>query len=245
MCTLLMYRNPLPGVILAVAANRDELYRRGRGTFEMLSEEPPVVGGRDPEQGGTWLAAGARGFVVAVTNARLQARRREDQRSRGLLALDLAMMSSVEAASRQLEAENLDRYAPVNVVVGSPDGFTVATNTPEPRWASLSAGALGVGNRPLFLPDERVARLLEMGSPGAGEDAGGWADRLRLLLARHEPPVACHHQPRGGTVSSTVALLGAPFGQSRIWHADGPPCRRPWRRVDVGVPSSRPKETLR
>ncbi len=232
MCTLLMYRRPLAGVDLAVAANRDELYRRPPGVFGVLAEEPLVLGGCDPEQGGTWLAASSAGFVVAVTNARLQAQRREDQRSRGLLALDLAMLPSATAAVERLDAAALDCYAPVNVVVADAEGFAVASNLPEPRCVRLEQRALAVGNVPIFAADDRVTELLELGRVGCEEGREEWASRLRRLLAWHDPPTACHHQSSGGTVSGTVMLLTEIFEESLMWHADGAPCRVPWRRVD-------------
>ncbi len=232
MCTLLLYRRPFAGVDLGVAANRDELYARPAGSFGALAADPLVVGGQDPEQGGTWLAASGAGFVVAVTNARLRARRSEDQRSRGLLARDLAVLPSAAAAALRLDEEDLERYAPVNVVVASREGFVVATNTPRPRRASLELASLGIGNLPLFTEDGRVRSLLEMGTPRE-EAPGSWAARLRGLLERHEAPSACHHQRVGGTVSGTVMLVRPVFARSEIWHVEGPPCRVPWTRVDL------------
>jgi len=231
-CTLLIYRRPLPGVELAVAANRDELYARPRGEFGTIQREPLVLGGMDPEGGGTWLAVHEAGFVVAVTNARLGARRKAGDRSRGLLVLDLVRRASFGEAAGGLAAEDLRRYAPVNVVVASGAGLVAGTNLPEPRVERLGETALAAGNVPLFSGEERIAALLELGRPP--EDLTGpeeYAAHLGAILARHEPPSACHHLERGGTVSSTVLLLARPFAGSVILHATGPPCRTPWRRV--------------
>jgi len=230
-CTLLIYRGPLPGVDLAVAANRDELFARPRGRFGTIRRDPPVVGGIDPEAGGTWLAASAHGFVVAVTNARLGARRGPGQRSRGLLARDLALCGSIQEARRRLSEEDLGRYAPVNVIVAGPDGITLGANLPRPRVADVDVAEIAVGNRPAFAADERTASLLALGRPRPGEAPDRFAARLQELLARHEDPPACHRLPHGGTVSSTVLLLRRPFEDSLVLHADGPPCRAPWSRI--------------
>lgn len=233
MCTLLIHRRPMPGVRLGVLANRDELYERAPGRFTVLADAPLVLGGRDPEAGGTWLAASAAGFVVAVTNARLQARRGADQRSRGQLARDLALAPSAVDAAARLAAEELGRYAPVNAVVATADGFTVASNLPGPRCATLEDAAVGLGNLPAFEDDPRVAALLAVSAPTDRETPEGWAERLRALAGRHEVPAACHHAGPGGTVSATVMLIADSFADSRLWHVDGPPCQGGWTALDV------------
>jgi hypothetical protein len=237
MCTLLAYRNPLTGIELAIAANRDELYRRPRGVFVVLQEHPLVIGGRDPEAGGTWLALTEAGLVVAVTNARLGARRGPEQRSRGLLALDLALTETMDQARDLLESEDLGRYAPVNVLLASSGGLMVASNLPEPRVESTEADALGIGNRPAFEADPRVSLLTEAGRAKPGEDASTYETRLQKLLARHEQPSACHHLLDGGTVASTLILLRQPFAESTIVHADGPPCKTAWSRIAFSTES--------
>jgi len=225
-CTLLVYRNPLPGVFLAVAANRDELWERPPGAFTCLQEDPQVVGGLDREAAGAWLAASAAGFVVAVTNARLGARRRPGQRSRGLLARDLALARDAESARSLLVGEDLERYAPVNLLLATGERYIVATNVPRPRIKIVKESAVGLGNRPAFDEDRRVADLLRMGAPRGSAET--YLGRLQALLARHEEPAACHHLADGGTVSSTVMLLRWPFEESTIVHADGPPCNTPY-----------------
>ncbi len=236
-CTLLLYRRPLPGVALAVAAARDELHARAVGGWARLSETPEVWGGHDPEAGGSWLALSGSGFLVAVTNARLGARRREGQRSRGLLVLDLAAEPTAGTAADRLRREPLARYAPANVVVASPARLVVATNVPRPEVRELETVTLALGNRPAFEGDPRVEALLELGRPRPGEGAAAWTERLVALLARHEHPVSCRHAPAAGTVSATVALLGE--GGWRARHAGGPPCRTPLEVVPAPGPGAR------
>jgi len=235
-CTLLIYRRPLPGVELAVAANRDELYSRPAGTFGLIQSDPLIIGGMDPEAGGTWLAVNGAGFVVAVTNARLGARRGAEQRSRGLLALDLVRSRSFDEASKSLYAEDLRRYAPANFVVASGDEIIVATNLPEVRVGRVEEPDLGVGNTPAFSGGGRIADVLDMGrSPDARMTPERFAGHLQRLLARHDPPTACHHLEDGGTVSSTMILVTTPLERALVLHADGPPCRTPWRRVPTAA----------
>ena len=233
MCTLLIYRRRVAGIALVVAANRDELYSRPRGSFGMMRSEPPVIGGIDPEGGGTWLAVSSAGFVAAVTNARLGARRRPEQRSRGLLARDLVFSKDFGEARRRLVAEDLTRYAAVNVVVADESTAVVGTNLPSPRLANLAQPRLGFGNRPAFEPDERIARLLKLGAPQSGETQDEIITRLMNVMSRHEPPSACHHLAEGGTVSSTIMVLHRQISESTILYAGGPPCTTAWQQIDL------------
>ncbi len=226
MCTLLIYREPMPGIRLAVAANRDELASRPRGEWARLALDPRVEGGIDPEAGGTWLALSWTGFLVAVTNARLGARRLPRQRSRGLLARDLALEPGPREAAAVLGRADLDRYAPVNVVVAGPEGFSVGSNLPYAEVRHLQDAELGLGNRPAFEEDRRVAELLVMARPLRGERPAAWLARLEEVLRRHQDPTACHHTPVGGTVFSTVAVLTDEGWTVRV--APGPPCTTPF-----------------
>ena len=92
MCTLIIGRDVLaPGTVL-LGANRDERPDRPTDPPGTLVATPHVVGGRDAEAGGTWLAIREGRAAVAILN------RREEpgpdveraRRSRGLLAIDVA-----------------------------------------------------------------------------------------------------------------------------------------------------------
>jgi hypothetical protein len=93
MCTLIIGNGVLaPGTVL-LGANRDERPDRATDPPGVLRATPHVVGGRDAEAGGTWLAVRDGRAAIAILN------RRGDpgapaaglpRRSRGLLALDVA-----------------------------------------------------------------------------------------------------------------------------------------------------------
>jgi hypothetical protein len=91
MCTLIVGRGiPDPDTVL-VAANRDERPERASEGPGVLSESPRVVGGRDAEAGGTWLAIRDGRAVVALLNRRDPGGPKAGaRRSRGRLALDVA-----------------------------------------------------------------------------------------------------------------------------------------------------------
>src|SRR6266545_3231471 len=84
MCLILLATDAHPHYSLIVAANRDETHGRPSASAAFWSDHPDIYGGRDLEQGGTWLALSRRGRFAAITNYRAGERRRT-ARSRGEL----------------------------------------------------------------------------------------------------------------------------------------------------------------
>jgi hypothetical protein len=112
---------------LWVCFNRDEQRTRTPAETPRLHAGPngPVAYARDPDGGGTWMAA-ARGFAVALLNAYPQDADAvaEGQRSRGKLVCDLAGCGSAAEAFDALAREELDRYAPFYLLLCKPDSVT-------------------------------------------------------------------------------------------------------------------------
>lgn len=70
MCLILVAWHAHPDYPLVVAANRDEFYDRPTANAGRWPDAPRILGGRDLEAGGTWLAAHDDGRFAAVTNVR-------------------------------------------------------------------------------------------------------------------------------------------------------------------------------
>jgi hypothetical protein len=121
MCTV-AWGNSKDGLWLCF--NRDEQRTRAPAETPRLHAGPngPVAYARDPDGGGTWLAA-ARGFAVALLNAypRDPDAAAEGRRSRGKLVCDLAGCASAADAFDVLAREDLDRYAPFYLLLCKPD----------------------------------------------------------------------------------------------------------------------------
>src|SRR5947208_1055522 len=99
MCLLAVFHKVHPEAPLILAANRDERLARPAEPMAVLRPEGPrVLGGRDLEAGGTWLAVSERGPAAGVTNR--PGSRRAGKRSRGELPLALVLGESAEAAVR-------------------------------------------------------------------------------------------------------------------------------------------------
>src|SRR5262245_10659245 len=95
MCLIVVALGAAPRYPLIVAANRDELHARRTASAAWWPDRPRVLGGRDLEAGGTWLALDRGGRLAAVTNIR-EANRPVGLRSRGSLVADF--VADLEAA---------------------------------------------------------------------------------------------------------------------------------------------------
>ncbi len=257
MCTLSAWFGVHPRWPLVVAANRDEvLTRRGTGPV-VLNEHPRVVGGRDPQRGGTWLGATARGFFVGVTNQRGDVSVVRPK-SRGAVVLDALRRDSVAGVEALLRELDPDDYSPFNLLFGDAHGLRVGYARPggpvevvalEPGLHVLANDVIGAEDFP------RTRRAAERLPPDAlrALDEDSALAALKSLLADHEPPPpgwkprdtvtgffpaelyallqrVCVHAPDYGTVSATVLLL-RDGGVDRYLFADGKPCVTPFADV--------------
>ena len=68
MCILLAFKSPSPNYDLIVIANRDEFHSRDAAPINFWNEKPHILGGRDLEAGGSWLAINKNGYLAAITN---------------------------------------------------------------------------------------------------------------------------------------------------------------------------------
>ncbi|MDH3481955.1 MAG: NRDE family protein, partial [Gammaproteobacteria bacterium] len=73
---------------LILAGNRDEFHARPTQKAHWWSDKPNIVGGRDLQAGGTWLALHRDGRYAAVTNFRDAEPVSPGFRSRGHLVME-------------------------------------------------------------------------------------------------------------------------------------------------------------
>jgi uncharacterized protein with NRDE domain len=85
MCLILIAFQPDADVPLVVAANRDEFHSRPTQKANWWPDNTDLLGGRDLQAGGTWLAVSRRGRFAAVTNYRDADASKRSVRSRGHL----------------------------------------------------------------------------------------------------------------------------------------------------------------
>ncbi|HTZ08505.1 MAG TPA: NRDE family protein [Acidimicrobiales bacterium] len=258
MCLLVVVSALDPAAPLVVGANRDERLDRPSVPMAVLRHAGPrVLGGRDGQAGGTWLAVNDRGVVAGLTNRPSRQGRDPTRRSRGELPLALARHGDAAGAVEDFAARFRGAdYNPAWLLVG--DRTTVfaldLTGPGAPEVEPLGPGVHILENAPLHDPSDKVdhvrallARARREGGTGAGTDApgAGWLETLRGVLGDHEVPAsvavaerrpetlaACVHGEDYGTRSSTLVAVGADPGRPpRLLVADGHPCTAPFTEV--------------
>lgn len=205
---------------LVAAANRDESHRRPTAAADWWTEPSGILGGRDLEAGGSWLAVDRRGRLAAVTN-RPSPEGRTFSGSRGHLVSDyLAAPDSAEAFCEE-RARGPAEYGPYNLLLFDGEGLFHAANRSGAQ--RLAAGIHVLSNAPLGTSwpktefaasrlaaildeepgrDDLTRRLFELlktrapRNPGADGKELHWRARTVFVT-----------DPRYGTRSSTVVLL--------------------------------------
>ena len=225
---------------LVVAANRDESHRRPTAAADWWAEPAGILGGRDLEAGGSWLAVDRRGRLAAVTNqpsARVRPGRRAPAGSRGHLVRDyLAPPQGAETFCEALAGSPAD-YGPYNLLMF--DGAALFHAAIRSGARRLEAGIHALSNAPLGTPwpktEFAASRLAEILDAAPRQDE--LIRRLFGLLETRDPQRAGggsgpHWRARAvfvtdaryGTRSSTVVLMskaGDLLFVERRYGADG------------------------
>jgi uncharacterized protein with NRDE domain len=231
-----------PDEPLIVGANRDELVDRPATSVTVLDAGPPrILGGRDEESGGTWLAVNQHGVCAGLTNQPLGDAKDPAKRSRGELPLALARHRTASAAVDAFVADF--RPSDFNgcwLLVGDRASlylvdFTGVGSDDRAQVVALAPGIHVLENRRLGEPSRKVDLVLEaLGQPadGAAVEAA-----FRAVLTDHRIPdgderpnsANCVHLDGFGTRSSCLVRVPADAGTApRLWVADGPPCTTPF-----------------
>ena len=199
------------------AANRDEAHERPTAPAGWWDDDDSILGGRDLQAGGSWLAVDRRGRLAAVTNVR------DDHdtvypRSRGHLVQDYLTGSlSADDYLAAVKTHETD-YGPYNLVIF--DGRRLHYTSNRAPGQELGAGVYALSNTLLgsTWPKVRHAQAtlsacLDNGDPNAclfdlladetrHDDLPTSAERATRLMS-----TVFIKDERYGTRSSTVILL--------------------------------------
>jgi uncharacterized protein with NRDE domain len=253
MCLLAIMHRAHPDGPLIAAANRDEMLGRPAESITVLHALPPrILGGRDRQAGGTWLAVNEHGVVAGLTNR--PGPPMPGRHSRGELPLALAGHQTAAAAV----ADFAGRFRPADygaawlLVADRRDLFSIdMTGGETPTVRRLPPGLHVLENRPPSTRSPKAAWTGEMMASLVNVRGERLVRGLQSLLRSHTVPpgagmasdgaprpaarqTACVHTDGYGTRSSLVAVVPAAAGaRPRLWVADGPPCRTPF--VDVSA----------
>jgi len=185
---------------LILAGNRDEFHGRPTQNADWWPDRPNVVGGRDLQAGGTWLALHRKGRFATVTNFRDAEPVSSRFRTRGHLVT--GFLESDQPPLDYVGAIDGTSYAGFNLIVGDAGQVAYLSN----RGAGpqeLTAGLYGLSNALLDGPwykverskqalralldrkkvnETTLLRLLDDRSPGPVEEAD--TNRLGFSMAR-------------------------------------------------------------
>lgn len=154
MCLIVVGWQVHPDYPLVVAANRDEFHARPTAAAAPWVDAPHILGGRDLEAGGTWLAVASDGRFAAVTNVR-EAGKPTGKRSRG--ALPAGFLRSTQSPADFSAAIAADDYAGFNLLLADRDTLYYCSNrdgAPRP----LAPGVYGLSNHRLETPWPKLTK---------------------------------------------------------------------------------------
>ena len=183
MCLIAVAWRSHPRWRLALAGNRDEFHARPTLPLARGEDDARIVGGRDLEHGGGWLALrGTR--LAAVTNVRRLPP--PDGRSRGGLVADfLRDEAPLDAALRALDARAA-QYRPFNLLLHDGARLAVATNLPDPHPTPAGAGGVSMQSAIDSAADGRATWRAATDPDAADRDA---VDPRAFALRRLDPGI--------------------------------------------------------
>ncbi len=153
MCLIVLSLGEHPEFPLVLAANRDEFHARATREAHWWSDKPDILGGRDLQAGGTWLALHRNGRFATVTNFRDAVPPSPKFLSRGHLVT--GFLESRLAPGDYLDTIRETAYAGFNLIVGTVDEVAYLSNREEGR-RTLKPGTYGLSNALLDGPWHKV-----------------------------------------------------------------------------------------
>ncbi len=146
MCLIALAWEAHPRYRLALIANRDELHARPASASAPDPERSDVYGGRDLQQGGSWLLVSTRGRLAAVTNVRAGLSAEPMPRSRGALVHDFAHGEAGSEEYLSALADTAAEYGRFNLLVWDGRSLRFASNHPQYSTHAVAPGLHAMSN---------------------------------------------------------------------------------------------------
>jgi uncharacterized protein with NRDE domain len=191
---------------LIVAGNRDEFHSRPTREVHWWPDKPDIVGGRDLQAAGTWLALHRNGRFATVTNYRDAEPPTAGRRSRGHLVTDF--LESSDESLTYLNGIDGEAYAGFNLLVSDGDSLAWSSNRGDGARV-LPPGVYGLSNALLDSPWHKVARSKAGLEQLIGQNKVNESELLRLLNDRTRAPV--NEVETGRLPFNTAHSISAPF----------------------------------
>jgi uncharacterized protein with NRDE domain len=146
MCLIALSWRTHPRYRLALIANRDEFHGRPAAAAAPDPEFPDVHGGRDLQQGGSWLLASTRGRLAAVTNVRAGPDPEQRPLSRGALVRGFATGTDAPQGYLQALEGDAPRYGRFNLLAWQGDTLRFCSNHPRFTHLDVAPGVHAMSN---------------------------------------------------------------------------------------------------
>jgi uncharacterized protein with NRDE domain len=231
MCTIALFHRVHAELPLVVAATRDERYARPWSPPLWLTDD--ILGGRDDEQGGTWMAVTRRGLFAGITN-QPTATFVPAARSRGEIVMNVLAAGTMAAARAHLASLDPRSYNPWNLAFGDGVSLSVAYGRPDADRVTivdLGPGLHILANDVLEGLHPRISRARELFTPLVPLPWPALADECAKALG---DPTICLHSQTYGTCSATILAVSADHAIAHYRFAPGPPCTTAFADVDLG-----------
>jgi len=206
MCLLVLALRKHPRLPLIVAGNRDEFHTRPAQAAHWWPDRRNIIGGRDLQAGGSWLAMHRDGRFAAVTNYRDAHRENAGLRSRGHLIT--GFLDADAGVNEYLESIDGDAYAGFNLLVADRRSAGYLSNRGA-GMRELPPGVYGLSNATLDDPWTKVTRTRSKLATLIDEDDVNETSLMRMLGDREKASV--DEVQTNGLSFSMAHVLTAPF----------------------------------
>ena len=214
MCILLVSKNPNRDYKLIVIANRDEYHSRQADKLGFWTSFPGVIGGRDLEGGGGWLAASTTGRLAAVTNINGGRPLRSDVKSRGLIVKDfLNTQMRADEYARWLRSDD-DRYNGFNLIIYDGEKLYWDSNTVK-EGIELVNKTYTISNAPLHTKWYKTEQLKLKFQAVMENPSPGLLNRLLDILGPNSNDRFDYHSDEyrtGDRLKKDIFIQGMTYG---------------------------------
>ncbi len=214
MCLIVFAWKVHPRFPLVLATNRDEFHERRSAPLAYWEGMTDVLGGRDMEKGGSWLATNIDGRWAAVTNFRDGSPPAATSLSRGDLVRDYVTSGQTSKDYAAAVAKSIAKFPGCNLLIAGPDGLYYVSNRHESgqrsRTAEVAPGIHGVSNHLLDTPWPKVERCKQRLQTLLDSDGNTITRSLFELLADRNV-AGDSDLPSTGISVERERVLSAPF----------------------------------
>lgn len=197
-----------PHYRLILVANRDEFHARPTAVAGWWDDHDGLLGGRDLEAGGSWLALHRRGRLALATNYREAMQQTSYPASRGALVSSFVAGETRPRDYADALESQIDRYAGFNLLICDGEQLIYLCNRGDYRQ-QLSPGIYALSNGRLDTPWPKVLLTRDRFTEAATSET---LDVAKLFsVVADSTPIDDNLLPDTGIDRESEKLLSAPF----------------------------------